>query len=358
MIAELSQNEVIAYCRSFFGVDTDTVEISDELLAEMLRRTAGFMCPCSRSVLRTAVVECLSYLHPDSDALSIKLEQLIQDMLVVGDLLELADVTTEEDGVKGTWVFPSPPSYVVRRNGSVFLTGISPDYDKFLPEDLNVRIIHSRVTRQILPKPGEQLSERLGEQGLNHLSEAVWLKSPKDQSPERIIAQHLDQLRAQTKCGEIVGLEILDHSTKVTYYRGRWCVPVQHTGMFIARRPQEYGAPLWCFVDLDDGQPKHVVDFPPRNYRWRGCDAAWRLQLAIDFCEGHPQKYRRTTLPDSVRFDFFSPLPLWAQRRLMIFGQERPPEKSLFAYEIPFAEAIEEENNLKKHLWLQEADLR
>lgn len=78
--------------------------------------------------------------------------------------------------------------------------------------------------------------------------------------------------------------------------------------------------------------------------------------MAIDRIAGHPQQYRRSITDAGVRFEFFSPLPLWAQRRLMILGHERPHSRSLFAYEIPVAEAAEEEKNLQENLWLVPTD--
>ncbi len=50
-------------------------------------------------------MDSLSYLHPDSNALADRLDQLVDDMIVVGDLLELSDVATDDPKVKGTWVF-------------------------------------------------------------------------------------------------------------------------------------------------------------------------------------------------------------------------------------------------------------
>ncbi len=354
MITELSTTEVIAYCRSFLGIETESTELDDVLLAELLRRSAGILCPCSRVALRAAVVECMSYLHPDTNALAAQLEDLIQDMIVTGDLLELFDVATDDPEVKGTWVFSAPPSYVVRRNGSIFLIGISSDQDSFLPEDLNGRVVYSHVTRYIVPNSDENLAERLSEHGLNHHPDDVWLKSPKEQAPAELIERYQKQLSAKLACGEIAGLEILNGAAKVTYYRGRWGPPLRQSGTFIARRPQEYGAPLWSFVELLEGVPQRILDLPLKNFRWRGCDAAWQLQLAIDYCEGRPQRYRRRVTTNNACFNFFSPLPLWAQRRLMIIGRELPPEKSLCAYEIPIAEAEQEEKNLQQNLWLQE----
>lgn len=355
-ITELTPDEVLGYCRTSLGMGIEPSGLDDILLAGLLRRAAGTHCPCLRAVLRAALTESLLYLHPDSGALADRLDNLIEAMIVAGDLLELSDVATDDPDAKGTWVFAAPPSFVVRRTGSIFLTGIVPDHDSFLPEHLTQRVIRSHVTQFIAPEPGEYLIEQLIAHGLHQLPETIWLRSPKPQAPEQLIQRFQNQLAAQPTCGLVSDLEILDRDTKVTYYRGRWGAPRGQTGTFVARRPQEFGAPLWSFVELVDGTLKRFVDLPPRHYRWRGCDAAWHLQMAIDRCAGRPQQYRRSATDAGVRLDFFSPLPLWAQRRLMVFGDERPRSSGLLAYEIPLAEAAEEEKHLKENLWLVRTD--
>lgn len=355
-ITELTPDEVLGYCRASLGMGSEPSELDDILLAGLLRRAAGIHCPCSRSALRAALTESLVYLQPDRGALADLLDNLIEAMIVAGDLLELPDVATDDPEVKGTWVFAAPPSFVARRTGSIFLTGIAPDQDAALPEHLARRVIRSHVTQFIVPEPGEDLIDQLTAHGLHQLSEAVWLRSPKAQAPEQLVQRFENQLASQPTCGPVSGLEILDRDTKVTYYRGRWNTPRGQTGTFVARRPQEFGAPLWSFAELIDGTLKRIVDLPPKHYRWRGCDAAWHLQMAIDHRAGQPQQYQRSSTDAGVRFDFFSPLPLWAQRRLMVLGHERPRSSSLLAYEIPAAEAAEEEKNLQENLWLVPTD--
>lgn len=355
-ITELTPDEVLSYCRTLLGLGIEPSGLDDVLLASLLRRAAGIHCPCSKATLRAALTESLAYVQPDLGTLSDRLDNLIEVMIVVGDLLELSDVATDDPDVKGTWVFAAPPSFVVRGTGSVFLIGIAPDQDGFLPEHLARRVTRSHVTQYIAAEPGEDLVEQLIAHGLHQVSEAAWLRSPKAQPPEQLIQRFENQLSSQPTCGPVPGLEILDRDTKVTYYRGRWSAPRRQTGTFVARRPQEFGAPLWSFAELVDGTLKRIVDLPPKHFRWRGCDAAWHLQMAIDRIAGKPQQYRRSATDAGVRFDFFSPLPLWTQRRLMVFGLERPRSRSLFAYEIPVAEAAEEEKNLQENLWLMPTD--
>jgi hypothetical protein len=78
--------------------------------------------------------------------------------------------------------------------------------------------------------------------------------------------------------------------------------------------------------------------------------------MAIDHCRGAPQLYRRLPGRDGVRFDFFSPLPIWAQRRLAIIGRPAPPEKCLLSYLVSEREAAAEEAFLQQRLWLKQSD--
>jgi hypothetical protein len=106
---------------------------------------------------------------------------------------------------------------------------------------------------------------------------------------------------------------------------------------------------------VNAGEVRQILDLPPRHSRWRGCDHAWHFQLAIDSLRGESQTYRRRDTADGARFDFFSPLPLWAQRRLIIFGKSVPRHNCLFSYVVAPREADAEERFLQERVWLNSA---
>jgi hypothetical protein len=356
VITRIAAQEVLAGCRQTLGLPADPADqqspVDDLLLAGLLRRSAGIHCPCARATLRASLLESLQYLPANGDPLSDRIDAAIEALIVGGDLLELNDVVTNDIAVRGTWVFSAPPSFVVRPSGGVYLFGIVPDQDAFLPLSLSSRIVYDGVTRMIVPGPDEDIAAELREQGLQQLSESAWLKCPKPESAANVLSRFERRLAAQTPAGAVKDLEILDPTRPVTYYRGRWAVPRNQSGGFVARRPQEFGAPIWCFVALQGGVPVRVLDLPLERTRWRGCDAAWHLQMAIDYCQHSPQRYRRRVERDGIRFDFFCPLPQWSQRRLMIFGRAVPREKSLMSYRLPPDEAQTEERFLQERLWL------
>jgi len=356
VITEISEADVLSACRRTTGLPEGAANtVEDELLAALLRRSAGIHCPCSRAALRSGLLESLRYLDDDADTLPGRIDDMVDGLIVGGDLLELSDVTTDDPHVKGTWVFAAPPSFVVRPSGSIFILGVVPDQDAFLPRSLTNRIVHTGFSRVLTPEDGEDLATDLAGHGLQQLSVNAWLKAPKRDEPEDHLAALERRLRSQPPSGAVADLQILDTEKPVTYYRGRWTTPKTQSGTYVGRRPQDYGAPLWCFAQLEDGTPQRILDLPPGTSRWRGCDAAWHLQMAIDRCRNTPQCYKRTDTGDAARFDFYSPLPQWAQRRFMIFGQSVTPERCLISYILPAVEAETEEQFLCERLWLQSA---
>lgn len=353
VITEIKPDDVLAGCRQTLGLSENRQEPLDGvLITALLRRSAGIHCPCSRTTLRASLLESLKHLSQDDQRLSERVDTIIEGLIVGGDLLEVNDVATDDPEVKGTWVFTAPPSFVVRPSGSIFLLGIIPDQDAFLPHSLASRISYEGFTRTIIPEPNEDLVTELREHGMQELSERAWLKYPTVERPEVMLKRYEHQLGLQPLSGTVEALHILDPTKPVTYYRARWIAPHNQTGTFIARRPQEFGADLWCFAELEAGSVIRILDLPLRKTRWRGCDVAWHLQMAIDFCRQTPQRYRRQDEGKEVYLDFFSPLPQWAQRRLMILGHPCRPGQGLMSYRLPSAEAEDEERFLQKQLWL------
>lgn len=358
VIAQRQPEEVLALTRRQLGLphSENMVSMADEAhIASVVRHSAGFLCPCSATTLRAAARESLRFLV-DDDELDKRIDAAIETLTVGGDLLELNHVTTGDEAVRGTWVFAAPPGFVVRPNGSVFLTGIVADQDTYLPKSLSERIQYDGCTRMLLPDTDEDLADQLAELGLQRLSQDTWLKCPRAQPAEKLLSNLERRLRAGGQSGDIPDLQILDSERPVTYYPGRWATPKKHSGTFVARRPQQYGSPIWCFVELENGTPKNLLDFPLPKYRWRGCDTAWYLQAAIDCVRDRPQLYRRRDVSEGAYLDFFSPLPLWAQRRLVIVGRKTDPEKCLLSFWIPANELEEEERFLREQLWYSRDD--
>lgn len=360
VITRVEAADVLVGCRQMLGLSESpesTRELADEvLLAALVRRSAGIHCPCSGATLRAALLDSLALLTQDETSLADRIDAAIEGLIVGGDLLELNDVATDDPEVKGTWLFAAPPAFVRRPSGSIFLLGVIADHDTFLPPSLASRVRHEGLTRTMAPEPDEDFAADLRAHGIRELTERAWLKAPTGEEPHALLERYKRELGLQPPSGTIDDLRVLDPTRPVTYYNGRWAKAEDRTGIFVARRPQQYGAALWCLAELKTGAAVRILDLPLSGTRWRGCDVAWHLQMATDFCHGTPQLYRRQELGDQVRFDFFSPLPQWVQRRLMILGRSVHPNRSLMSYQLPRVEADSEESFLKKELWLVPED--
>lgn len=139
--------------------------------------------------------------------------------------------------------------------------------------------------------------------------------------------------------GDIEGLRVLDPAATVQYYMGRWRTPLPaDTGDFVARRPQAYGADLWCCVRLEAGLSKKMIEFPVDDPVAPARDEAWRVQMAIDAARGLPQRYRleRMNGMEATVVSFFSPIPGFAERHLQLLGMALPEaQRALFAFRVP-----------------------
>jgi len=355
MIERVSAGYVVGLSRTSLELPTQG-GIEEAYIASLLRRAAGIYCPCSPRTLAASVRDCLRDCA-GSQHLDDMIESSLEGLMIIGDLLELGQVSVDDPNVKGTWIFAAPPAFVVRPSGSIFIIGIAADELTPLPTSLTHQLEYRGFTRLINDTAGK-LREVLRDTGMLELQESVWLRSPKEETAAGMRDRLLGLLLNRGPSGTIEELEILDPSTSPTYYKGRWKVPKKHSGIFIARRPQAYGAPIWCLCRLADGQAVQILDFPLNDKAsalWRGCDAAWHLQMAMDAINGTPQRYRIRETETGLILDFFSPLPLWACRRLAIFGRPEPPRHCLFSYSLPIGELAAEEDFLKGRLWLAPA---
>lgn len=209
---------------------------------------------------------------------------------------------------------------------------------------------------RLLPGAGDVSAEQLLAQGLFELHADQWLGSPRPQAAAEGVADYVARVSATGEAGVLEGVRIIDPTRPPTYYHGRWREPKpSDEGTFVARRPQGYGADLWCFVEVVAGEVRRGVDLPIRNAVAPGSDEAWRLQAAIDAVNGAPQRIavRPANRIGWSVVDLFSPIPSWAQRRLDAVGTPILRSRgALFSYAMPAAEISEEVQFLKDMMWL------
>jgi hypothetical protein len=355
-VTRLSASQVSDSAVRSLGLDEAGVDLlSTEAMAASLRRAASFLCPATPGHLVRSVIEVLEGLPGYAEDTRSQLESLIDALIGYGDLLEL---TADIEESRGPRIFLGAPAFVRRRSGSCLLIGVRPDGAQLVGDDLATLIDYEGHAR--IAPPSEDLDELLASSGLTELSAEQWLQVPRQVEAHELAREYDTRLQAAGPSGVIEGPRILDPSSRVTYYAGRWrpAKPVD-AGTFVARRPQAYGAELWCFARLSGGTITQLVDLPQFGSLLPASDEAWRLQAAIDASLAQPQqvRVRRGAVANTAVLDFFSPVPSWAQRRLDVVGVPLLRGRgALFSYGLPTSEVAEELRFLADMLWMSTDD--
>lgn len=333
------------------GVDL----LSYEALAESLRRAAAFQCPTTSRRLVDAVVEAVQPLCRTVSIDRQDVADLVEMLVSAGDLIELPPDAER----RGRHLYLAPPSYVEQRPGRYLLVGIRPFGAPLLGSDLDRSIDYKRHVRSIELEAGEG-NAFLESLGLHQIAVDRWASAPAKELPAEFVANARGRLDAAGNAGHVAGLYVLDPSTSLGFYKGRWRqLRADDSGDFVARRSQEYGADLWCFVRIAAGSPERLTDFPTGDPTVPGRDEAWRLQAAIDATRECHQLYRAvpsSSDPELVYLDFFAPVPTWAERYLQLVGiavSER--RRCLFSYLIPEAVMQNVSDYLSEMLWMRKA---
>lgn len=351
---QLTAAQVHATKIAELGLDPDALDLTAvEAVAAALRRAASVLCPCSGPSLVRAVTRPLRGLVPQLAPFKEVAEDTLEAMIAHGDLLEHRDIELDA-GINGpTLLYAAPPSFVRRASGAVILLGISSSQTAALPSELESRIEHVNHVRRLQPEPGQDLRTELRQYGLLERSEEAWLHTPRQLEPRQLIGECDAALNAALPSRDVPGLLLLDSNRPVHYYRGRWVEVKSQSGRFVGRRSQAYGADRWCYIEVRDGQPERLVDLPLPASRWRGCDDAWRLQMALDAQRGEPQRFRVRPGPgENQILELFSPVPMWARRRLDAIATPIPASGCLFAYCLPTPELEQELRFAGEVLWL------
>jgi hypothetical protein len=355
----VSVADVHALAVEHLGLDATVLDLEAlESLAALVRRAASLTTPCTPRLLRATVLRALLGLldmaGEAGDEWRNMIDETIETLTSYGDLLELP-VRDPADGDTVRTLFLAPPTFVALGHVMFMLGGQLDGLDP-LPSDIRGLVEYRSHTRRLRQGDLTEVAKRLRAIGWVELPRDLWLPAPRNETADQLLGRAMAALSAGSTSGEVAGLIVLDPTLPNNYYRGRWVASKRRSGVFIARREQRYGADLWSYVKLSDGEVTHLVDLPldARSTAERPCDAAWHLQMAIDAVRGHPQVFqlRARSPAGSVIVDFFSPVPLWARRRWDVLGEEVPRQRSLFAYRFPEAEFIDVQRTLSSELWL------
>jgi hypothetical protein len=353
-VSALSRADAVERAAKALGIDKESLGLLSPVgLCASLRRAASFLCPASPRQLVDAVLDAVGPLDTMSSATRGSLMELLDLLISTGDLLELRG--SEERETRQLYL--GPPSYVVKTPGQYLLLGVRPYAAPLVGDALAVGIIHEGHTRTVT-LDGDSASAQLQAAGLHEITREQWLKAPRVQNAAEFLNDLRHRLAGAGPSGHVDGLTLIDPGSAVRYYLGRWRQPKANDyGEFVARRPQAYGADLWCFVRVEGGSPFALIDFPVVEPTAPGRDEAWRAQAAIDAERGQPQILRVRTAggsEGSAVLDLFAPVPGWAERYLELAG--RPVTRSkgaLFSYEVPATAVHELAGFFSAMLWMQ-----
>ena len=354
-IQRVGRGEMATRAVGILGLDVSVVDLfSTEGICASLRRAASFLCPASPQQIVDAVLDVLTPLGGDLERAEVN--DALDALVGAGDLLEL-----KLSGARTRLLFLGPPSYVEKQPGSYLLLGIRPNASPIVDEEsLDTVVIYESHTRSVVLDP-EEATEALAAAGLHRLEREQWTKAPRQVAAGAVVEQARERLASSRAPGPVSGLMLIDPATPVRYYKGRWREPIaSNQGIFVARRPQAYGAPVWCAVELADGVPQAVLDLPIDSSIEPGWDDARKLQAALDAERGSPQVFRVRPTGQSAGdyiFDFFAPLPSWAERYLDLTGLPvLRSQGALFSYRVTNAAKSDVTAFLSKSLWMQVAE--
>jgi hypothetical protein len=350
-MAELiTTTELVAKTVTSVELDPLKFQLTDiEVLSGLVRHSASYATPCPPSTLKRLVLTGLRGLA-NSDEISDLIDTVIDGLVGYGDLIELRSA---EPGDSRLYLYSGFPSFVEPAPGHFLILGIRDAAQQILPDTLMSRINCVGFTRRILAEISEDLSGHLRQLGLHHLPEVLWQKEPTQISASEL-KRHFDiQLNGTNASSSVEGLIVVDPERSPRYYKARWVQPKGLTGRFVGRREQYYGAPLWCYVELKNGQPTKLLDLLDKD--WRGCDLAWRLLLALDYMNGRAQTYRTELLENGeVLLRLYSPIPSWVQRRWDLLGSRVTAPHCLLAYRLSYDQYVADLPRLRDSLWLAE----
>lgn len=359
VIARLKQDEVVAAAVDALGFDPDAVDLeTPEALAGAVRRAASFLCPVTPHGLVRSVEESLYGLVSVAQAGSggSVVRDMVEDLVAYGDLVEIP-IDDDHQWTARRFLFLAQPSYVPLSADTCVLLGVRADGLPLGDEFPHDRLRFYNHARHFELRRDEDPAEVLGGMGLRELSPGQWLNHPLTAPPSAVLEEYSTRLSAAGPAGSVEEVRILDPSTPVTYYRGRWRAATRRdSGRFVGRRPVQFGADLWCYCDLESGSVVRLIDLPAIDRLARGCDEAWRLQAAVDAEAGTPQilRVRKGATADHVILAFQSPIPSWGQRRLDALGQKLGHLKgSLFAYRLAESLVDAELEFLGQVMWLR-----
>jgi hypothetical protein len=329
---------------------------SPEAVAALLRRAAGFLCPCSPRTLVDAVERATGpWLGKDPRE---RIGDVLDDLVLHGDLIELR--ADDDAGGKTVRIYLAGPTFLLRKSGAAFLQGVVPDQPTGLPDELARGLRAHGAVRMLPGSLDADWESELVQLGFVPLNPEHWFGSPTPIPAQEHCARYARRLETAPVGGDTAMLKIIDPAAEPTFYDGRRVEAGSRRGRFVGRRERRFGRPIWCYVEIADGRILHLCDLHDEDDALAGANEAWHLQMALDACAGTPQRFRVRRDADAsgereAVIDIFSPLPRWAERRLLALGRrlDQKGPRALLSFAVPADEVEEETRFLTRTLWLK-----
>lgn len=336
-------------------LDADSLDLSSiEGIAGVIRKVAGFICPCSSTELFHAVKSLVEPFTEDSDKV---IPNVIDSLISYGDLLELTSI---DDGIRKKRIYCGPPAFVRLNEKSVLLMGVVPDHFIPLSEKLESKVICTNHVRR-LDNLEESDLDILYDVGLIEFPQQYWMRSPTLESPEKYLRRVNELLDEQNPAEDIENTTFLcsKPESKKSKYKNKWTRLLPDNGRYVARRPRKYGNDIWSYVEVKEHQVIKVLNLPVTGKDIRECDEGWRIQLALDCLNNNAQQVTiRESFDFMAIFDFTTPVPKWALRRWDAIAEPIPTRNSLFSYKFTLEDCEQETDFCSKGLWMKVIDLR
>lgn len=352
----LSQPDLLsAMARQLRLQDTRSSErgLSVTLIAAVLRRIAASSSPCPPGTIVGTALEAFAGLG-DPAEMKVLVRDVLDRLVVTGDLLELGGTSTLPSVAADDWLYCAPPTFLALEE-SILLLGIDAEDQSTLPVSLREQVQYRRELRVLPTDDMDATRHQLLDAGCYEVSRAAWTRLPQAQTAKKFLNAAIRRLEEFGGQGQLAGLKVVGPATSSHNYASRWTVPDGKSGYFVGRRPQAFGSDLWVFVELQEGRSGNFLDLPWRGGRFRGCDHGWRIQSALDTVSGSPQIYRIAYRDGGIaRYEFFSPLPLWAERQLRIHGEKVTAKGALFAYELEGQADHGIDDLLQSYMWFKQ----
>ena len=352
---QITVEAVQSIAASDLGFDSDLINMTaPEAIAALLRRAGAFLCPCPPSQLIRTVTGAFEGFDLDPEELGDNIEDMLDSLLAYGDFIESRDIASQ---TSARLLYAAPPSFVYLSELTVLLFGIYPDGRFPIDVEIDVKLTFDNY-RVAIHNADIKTRFRLLDLGLLEVQPEAWLRLPSCAPAGNHVAKYDQKLALAGLPGAIPEMILLDPKRSVRFYRARWVPLKTQTGLFVARRPQPFGADLWCYVSIQGGALEKLLDLPIYEHKWRACDEAFHLQQAIDSMRGTPQifRVRGGTSPNERLLDFFSPVPLWARRRWDFVGRSVVSTGCLFSYAFDMTQLDAEIKFAQERMWMVRQD--